>query len=98
MVNCPVCNEPVVRTRLRIDHIGTAHPITKVCQREYHIGPEYTFVEIDHTHTAWTLKSQDNPVAEVKTIPVGVARLAQTPGEGPALDSAGELDGRVQPL
>lgn len=61
MVNCPICNEPVVKTTLRVDHVGGAHPITKVCQHEMHVGPEYIKCEITHGHTGWAVDDNQNP-------------------------------------
>ncbi len=75
-VNCPVCNEPVVKTRLRIDHVGGTHPITKTCIKEYHIGPEYIIVEIDHTHNSWITDSQASIDPKTQSQQVVGQRLA----------------------
>lgn len=32
MENCPICNEPAVYTRLRIDHIGYKQPLHAICR------------------------------------------------------------------
>lgn len=92
-LNCPTCNEPVVKTRLRIDHLGGAHPITKACQNEYHIGPEYIIVEIDHTHSAWIAQGTQpvNPKAQSKQ--VYPQRLAAPAGDSPPQAGESDLDG-----
>ncbi len=79
-VNCPICNEPVVKTRLRIDHLAGTHPITKTCQKEYHIGPEYIVIEIDHIHSAWVTEGTQptNPKTQSQvTTPKKLAPPAQ---------------------
>lgn len=98
MSNCPVCNEPVVRTQLRIDHLGSAHPITKTCKQEYHVGPEYIFVEIDHKHNTWITKGPAKTDSTQQTVQVGVQKLESSDIEPTPGDRNGELDGRVQPV
>ena len=98
MSNCPVCNEPVVKTQLRIDHLGSAHPITKTCKQEYHVGPEYIFVEIDHKHNTWIAKGSVKTDSTQQTVQVGVQKLEGSDIESTSRDSNGELDGRVQPV
>lgn len=80
MVNCPVCNEPVAKTRLRIDHLGGSHAITKVCQNQHQLGMEYLFVEIDHKHDAWTA-SQDAPTDPATQTITKVDRGLRGPGQ-----------------
>lgn len=96
MVNCPICNEPATGTVLRIDYLAGSHPITKVCKEEYHIGPEYIFVEIDHTHTRWTQTSAQPTAPETKNVAVSPFRLAGPPEDAPAEGSTSELDGCVR--
>lgn len=98
MSNCPVCNEPVVKTQLRIDHLGGAHPITKTCKREYHVGPEYIFVEIDHKHNTWITQGTTKTDSTTQTIQTGVQKLEGQDIEPPPGDGDGELDGRLQPF
>ena len=78
-VNCPVCNEPVTRTRLRIDHLAGTHPITKTCIKEYHAGPEYIIVEIDHTHNSWITQPTTNENPKAQSQQVCGFRVAQAP-------------------
>jgi len=96
MVNCPVCNEPVVRTQLRIDHLGGAHPITKTCKQEFHVGPEYILVEINHKHNTWITQGTTKTDSTTQTVQTGVQRLEVSNIESPSGDSNGELDGRVR--
>ena len=95
MLNCPVCNEPPVSTQLRVDHLGGAHPITKVCQKEHHIGPEYIKVKIDHTHTAWIADDHAPTNPQSQSLQVGCTKLGPAPDGETALNSAPELDGRL---
>ena len=34
MTNCPVCNEPVARFKLRTDHLAGGGPVVKACKGE----------------------------------------------------------------
>ena len=73
--------------------MGGAHPITKVCKSEYHIGPEYIFAEINHTHNTWITQGEVKAAASQQSIEIGVSKLAQeTEGQG-TWGSASELDG-----
>lgn len=75
MTNCPVCNEVVSKTFLRIDHLGGAHPITKTCENEFHVGPEYIFVEIDHQHTSWIANDAPKTDSTQQIIQTDVQKL-----------------------
>lgn len=64
MVNCPICNEPATVTHIRIDYLGSAHPITNKCQKQVHAGPEYIDLDINHKHTEWCISQDGLPIME----------------------------------
>lgn len=49
MENCPVCNEPVEKCKLRLDHISSGMQISKVCLGEPSPG-EVGHVELTREH------------------------------------------------
>lgn len=77
MTNCPICNEPAIKTNIRIDYMGGAHPITKVCKNEYHIGPEYIFAEINHKHNTWITKGETKTEGTAQRLAYGVTKLEE---------------------
>lgn len=62
MENCPVCNEPSVYTRIRIDHIGYKQPLHAIC-RGVATNAEVVMAEMKRGH--WTEAEQ------VKGLPQG---------------------------
>lgn len=64
MVNCPICNEPAVKTNIRVDYLASAHPVVQKCKNEIHVGPEYINLQIQHTHTNWATED-----TQAKTTP-----------------------------
>lgn len=49
MEQCPRCNEPVTKIRMRTDHIPSGHAIGNICRGGGSLG-EVNFVEMTRTH------------------------------------------------
>lgn len=92
MIQCPYCNEPAISTHIRVDHIAGTHPITKKCQKELHVGPEYIAFEIHHAHTNW-IKGEKSPA--MQTIIAVPTRLEAPSSNGNAENSQSNLAGCV---
>lgn len=54
MLNCPTCNEPTAKLRLRVDHTGTAPYPVPLCIPGSVAGHEVIVVEIQFGHAAQT--------------------------------------------
>lgn len=54
MVNCPVCNEPTKRMKLRVDHTGPVPYPIPLCIPGSVTGQEVVTVEINFEHAAQT--------------------------------------------
>lgn len=63
MENCPICNEPAVYTRLRIDHIGYKQPLHAIC-RGVATNAEVVMAEMKRSH--WEGMEKEGP-----DLPVG---------------------------
>src|SRR5579871_3925694 len=54
MLNCPTCNEPTKKLRLRVDHTGPAPYPVPLCIPGSSTGTEVIVVEIEFGHAAQT--------------------------------------------
>lgn len=54
MEQCPICNEPAIRTKIRTDYLPSGGPITKRCQGQAHPCVVTEEIEIERTHAEET--------------------------------------------
>jgi len=65
MINCPVCNEPTKKFRMRTDHASTGFGIAALCRG--HVGQaESNQIEMERKHTEQVMENWDEVTGRMK--------------------------------